>query len=392
MLKQIFAITRLNLASIPQRWGMSLATIISVALVVGVLLAFMAMANGFVATIAGTGSENVAIVLRKGAQAELNSGISSEQVRLIREAPGLARNAEGNTITSAELYVIADGLKRSTMTKVNVPLRGVGQNAMALRDGMKITNGMMFAQGSNELIVGEAVIREFAGFDLGQEVHLGNNTWKVVGTFSTGGTVFESELWADVGVLQNLFRRGNSVQSMRVRLDGADGLEQLQQWAEEQSQMSLDIQTEKQFFSGQSGSLEAMVKYVGWPLAIIMAIGALAGAWNTMYASVDARTSEIATLRTIGFHGFAAFVGTMIEALVLAGIGGLVGALFAYLFFNGLSTSTLGTGFTQVVFRFEVTAASIQTGVILALIVGFLGGLAPSIRAARVPLISVHGG
>jgi len=392
MLKQIFAVTALNLRSIPQRWGMSLATIIAVALVVSVLLAFMAMSNGFSATLSGSGSDNVAMVLRKGAQTELNSGISGEQIRLISEAPGLSRDENGNTIISAELYVIADGLKRSTMTKVNLPLRGVGKNAMQLREGMKITQGMMFASGSNELIVGEAVIREFAGFDLGQEIRLGTNTWKVVGIFSTGGTVFESEIWANAGVLQNLFRRGNSYQSLRAELDGADGLEKFKEWAENEPQLSLDIQTEKQFFAGQAGSLENMVNFVGWPLAIIMAIGALAGAWNTMYASVDARISEIATLRTIGFNGFSTFIGTMVEALLLAFIGGLLGALLAYLMFNGLSTSTLSAGFTQVVFKFEVTAQSVQSGIIMALIVGFLGGLAPSIRAARVPLTSVNGG
>lgn len=392
MLKQIIAVTTLSLRSIPQRWGMSLATIIAVALVVSVLLAFMAMANGFSATLSGSGSDNVAMVLRKGSQTELNSGISAEQIRLISEAPGLLRDNNGNTVISAELYVIADGLKRSTMTEVNLPLRGVGANAIRLRQGMKISQGTMFADGSNELIVGEAVIREFAGFDLGQEIRLGTNTWKVVGIFTTGGTVFESEIWADAGVLQNLYRRGNSYQSLRAELDGVDGLEKFKQWAENEPQLSLDIQTEKQFFAGQAGSLEAMVNYIGWPLAIIMAIGALAGAWNTMYASVDARTSEIATLRTIGFNGFAAFIATMTEALILAFIGGLLGALLTYLMFNGLSTSTLSAGFTQVVFKFEVTGQSIQAGVILALIVGFLGGLAPSIRAARVPLTSVNGG
>ncbi|VAV96596.1 ABC-type antimicrobial peptide transport system, permease component, partial [hydrothermal vent metagenome] len=150
MLKQIIALTLMNIRSIPQRWGMSLATVISVALVVGVLLAFMAMANGFIATMSGSGATDVAMILRKGAQAELNSGISGSQLRLIREAPGLYRDKNGDTVVSAELYVITDGLKRSTMTEANLPLRGVGKNAMQLRKGMKITQGNMFAEGSNE--------------------------------------------------------------------------------------------------------------------------------------------------------------------------------------------------------------------------------------------------
>jgi putative ABC transport system permease protein len=390
MFKQILALTSLNIRSMPQRWGMSLATIISIALVVGVLLAFLAMANGFAITMSGSGREDVAVVLRKGAQAELNSGVTGAQVRLIEEAPGVARDASGNPVTSGELYVITDGLKRTTMTEVNLPLRGVGKNAQKLRYGFEMSRGRMFSPGSNELIVGESVIREFAGFDLGQEVRLGTNTWKVVGAFTTGGTVFESEIWADASVLQNLYRRGNTVQTMRILLDGEDGLQKLQDWAENEPQVSLDIKSEKEFFAGQSGTMEAMVKFVGWPLAVIMAIGALAGAWNAMYASVDARTREIATLRTIGFGGFPAFVATMVEAILLALIGGIVGTLFVYLLFNGFSASTLGDGFTQVVFTFEVTPQSVQTGIFLAIFVGIFGGLAPAIRAARIPLLAAQ--
>ena len=390
-MKQIIALTALNLRSIPQRWGMSISTVLSIALVVGVLLAFGAMANGFQATLAGSGSDDIAVVLRKGAQAELNSGLSRDQTRLICEAPGLARNAAGDTMASAELYVIVDGIKRTTQTEVNLPLRGVAAEAVNLRSGLRISQGRMFASGSNELIVGEAVLREFAGFDVGSEIKLGNNTWRVVGAFSTGGTAFDSEIWTDAGVLQVLYQRGSSYQSMRVKLDGADGLEKLIAWAEAEPQVNLDIVTEKQFFASQAGQLSSIIMYMGWPLSIIMAIGALAGAWNAMYASVDARTREIATLRTLGFSGFAAFVGTMIEALLLSFIGGIIGSLFAYLLFNGISTSTLGAGFTQVVFLFEVTTSSIITGIILALIVGFLGGVAPSIRASRISLLAVHG-
>jgi putative ABC transport system permease protein len=390
MFNQILALTALNLRSLPQRWGMSLATIISISLVVGVLLAFMAMANGFAITLAGSGRDDVAVILRKGAQAELNSGISGIQARLIEEAPGIARDDIGNPIASGELYVITDGLKRTTMTEVNLPLRGISKNAAKLRQGFHITQGRMFSPGSNELIVGESVLREFAGFDLGQEVRLGTNTWNVVGAFSTGGTVFESEIWADAAVLQNLYKRGNTVQTLRVLLDGKDGLLKLKNWEEGEPQVSLDIQTEKEFFSSQSGTLEMMVKYVGWPLSIIMAIGALAGAWNAMYASVDARTREIATLRTIGFSGFSAFIATMVEATLLALIGGIVGTFFAYLLFNGFSASTLGAGFTQVVFTFEVTPAAIKTGITLAVIVGALGGLAPAIRASRISLLAAQ--
>ncbi len=392
MFKQISALTKLNIRSIPQRWGMSLATVFSVALVVLVLMAFLAMANGFRATLSGSGSTEVAVMLRKGAQAELNSGVSLAQLRLIREAPGIARNADGNSIVSGELYVIVDGLKRTTMTDVNLPLRGVEPDALVLRQGLKITHGHMFSSGSNELIVGEAILREFAGFDLGSEVRLGTATWKVVGVFSTGGTVFESEIWADAGSIQSLYQRGSGYQSVRAKLDGADGLKALQDWAENEPTLDLDIITEKEFFSSQASGITNIILYMGWPLAIIMAFGALAGAWNTMYASVEARTREIATLRAIGFAGFAAFVSTLVEALLLAFVGGLVGSMIAWLVFNGISASTLGGNFTQVVFAFEVTGEAVQSGIVMALIIGLLGGIIPSIRAARVPLLSVHSG
>jgi putative ABC transport system permease protein len=311
-------------------------------------------------------------------------------MRLIEEAPGVARDAAGNPIVSGELYVIVDGLKRSSQTEANLPLRGVGPAARDLRAGFTITAGRMYEPGTNELIVGEGVIREFSGFDLGETIRLGSNVWVVVGTFSTGGSVFDSEIWTDLGVIQNLYQRGTSVQSIRARLTSADAIEALRTYSEDEPRLNLDIQSEVDYFAGQAGGTSDLIMYLGWPLAIAMAIGALAGAWNTMYSSVDTRMREIATLRAIGFSGFAAAVGTMVESLVLAGVGGLIGAVAIYLMFNGVSASTLGSGFTQVVFTFAVTGGSIVTGVVLALIVGLLGGMIPAIRAATVPLLAVH--
>lgn len=390
MFNQIAAVTMMNLRSLPQRTGMSLATILSIALVTGVLLGFLAMADGFRQTVGNTGSPDVAVILRSGSQAELNSGLSSEQVRLIEAAPGIASDADGNPMVSGELYVIVDGRKRSSDTEANLPLRGVGAQALGLRENFAITQGRLFEAGTNELIVGEAVIRQFSGFELGQTIRLANNDWVVVGTFATGGSVFESEIWADTGVIQNLYQRGTSVQSIRARLTSPDAITQLREFAEAEPRLETDILPETEFYAEQSKGMSRVITWVGWPLAITMAIGALAGAWNTMYASVDARMHEIATLRAIGFSGFAAAVGTLIESLALAGLGGLIGAVATYLLFNGMTASTLGSGFSQVVFSFAVTSGSIITGIILALIVGFLGGLIPAIRAATVPLLAVH--
>ncbi|WP_417468799.1 ABC transporter permease [Maricaulis sp.] len=390
MFDQIAAVTLINLRSIPQRALLSGATVFSIALVVMVLLGFLAMSNGFSQTLQGTGSANVAVMLRTGSQTELNSGLSVEQVRLVEEAPGIARDAAGTPVVSGELFVIVDGIKRSSETEANLPLRGVGPAAQSLRSGFSIVEGRSYEPGTNELIVGEGIIREFSGFDLGETVRLGSNEWVVVGIFSTGGTVFDSEIWTDLTVIQNLYQRGTSVQSIRARLTSPEAIEDVRAYVENDPRLNLDIQNEIDYFASQAGGTATLITYLGVPLSIVMAIGALAGAWNTMYSSVDTRMREIATLRAIGFSGFAAAFGTMVESLALAGLGGLVGAAGVYLLFNGVSASTLGSSFTQVVFSFAVTPMSVLVGLALALIVGFLGGIIPAIRAATVPLLAVH--
>jgi putative ABC transport system permease protein len=390
MFNQIGAVTMINLRSIPQRAGLSLATVISIALVTAVLLGFLAMSNGFRQTVQGTGSPDTVVMLRAGSQAELNSGIGADGVRLLEEAPGIARDADDNPLVSGELYVIVDGVKRSTQTEANLPLRGVGRQAINLREGFAITAGRMFEPGTNELVVGEAILREFDGFGLDEVIRLGTNEWVVVGVFSTGGSVFESEIWADLNVIQNLYARGTGVQSVRARLTAPEAIDELEAYAEAEPRLNLDIQSEPDFYAGQAGGTAALIGFIGTPLAYLMAIGALAGAWNTMYSSVDTRMREIATLRAIGFSGFAAAVGTMVESLILAAIGGLVGAGAVYLLFDGISASTLGSGFTQVVFSFAVTPKSIGDGMLMAIVIGFFGGLVPAIRSAYIPLLTVH--
>lgn len=390
MLKQTTAVTLLNLRSIPQRWGMSLATVLSIALVVGVLLGFMAMANGFRATLDGAGSDDVAIMLRGGAMAEMNSTVSREEVRLLEVAPGIAASPEGEPLISSELYVVADGIKRTTQTRANLALRGLGEFGPALRPQFSLVQGRMFEPGTGELVVGESVLREFDGFEMGQTVRLGQNNWTVVGVFSTGGSVFDSEIWTDLGVIQNLYQRGSSVQTIRARLTSPDAIEALREYVENEPRLNLEVLSERAYFARSAGGTTNLIMILGWPLAIAMAIGALAGAWNAMYASVDARTRELATLRAIGFGGLPAFIAAMVEAVVLAAFGGLIGAVATWLLFDGVSASTLGSGFTQIVFAFAVTPDSVLQGVILAVIVGFLGGFVPAIRAARIPLLAVH--
>ncbi|MGF1462838.1 MAG: ABC transporter permease [Maricaulaceae bacterium] len=382
----------LTLRSLPQRLWLSSATVLSIALVVGVLLAFLAMAAGFEQTLEGSGAEDVAVILAPGSGAELSSGIGRDQVTLLSELPGIARDPGGDPIASAEVYAVVEAIKRSTGTPVNTPLRGIGPQAIPFRPGFEIVEGRMFEPGTNEIIVGRGLLEEFSGFELGARPSLRSAEWVVVGVFAIPGTVFDSELWADRAVVQNLTDRGASVSSMRVRLDGPNAIERMEQAMDADPRLDFEITVEKEYFGRQSQATSSIIRNLGWPVSILMALGALAGALNTMYASVEARTREIATLRAIGFMGMAGFVATLAESLVLSALGGLIGAVATYLVFDGLSASTLALGgsFTQIVFAFNVGPQTIANGVTLALIIGVLGGFAPAWRAARAPLLAVH--
>jgi putative ABC transport system permease protein len=388
ILLQVIAVTAINIKSLTQRLWLSLTTVVAIALVVMVLLAFLAMANGFQRTIAGSGAEDIAVVLRGGSQAEINSTVSREQVRLIEDGPGIARGTDGKPLVSAELYLVVDGVKRSSGTKANLPLRGIGEEGLQLRKNIAIAAGRMFNRGANEIVVGKALAREFAGFELGDSVSFGTTRWTVVGLFEAGGSVFESEIWADLPVVQSLFNRNNFVQTVRARLASPAALAELKSYNDNDPRLKLDVKSEAAYFADQSSQTTDLIQKLGWPLAIAMAFGALAGALNTMYSSVAARAIEIATLRAIGFGGFSAFAGTLAESLALAAIGGVIGAVATYLIFDGVSASTLGGNFTQVVFSFKLSAGLIGEGVLLALIVGLIGGLFPALRAARTPIVA----
>jgi putative ABC transport system permease protein len=385
---QMLSVTTINLKSLPQRLFLSLATVIAVGLVVTVLLAFLAMANGFRRTIADSGADDIAVVLRSGSLSEINSVVLLNQVRLIEDGPGIARGADGKPQTSGELYLTVDGIKRSTGTKASLPLRGLGPQGPALRRGVVITAGRMFNPGSNEIIVGKALGKEFGGFDLGKTVTFNSTRWTVVGIFSADGSVFESEIWADLPVLQSLFKRGGAVQTVRARLTSPAAIEALRAYSDNDPRLKLDVMSEAAYFAQQASNTSDLIQKLGWPLAIAMAFGSLAGALNTMYSSVAARATEIATLRAIGFGGFSTFVGTLVESLILAAIGGVIGAAATYLIFDGFTASTMGASFSQVVFNFQLSPRLIGQGLLLALVVGLIGGLFPALRAARMPIVA----
>jgi len=385
-IKQIIAVTLLNLRNLPQRFASSAVAVVGVAAVVLVFAAVLSMAAGLERTMLSAGSDNTAVIMRSGATSELNSGLSNEQTLIIGNAPGVLKDGD-NAIMSAELYVITDVKKLSNQTDANVPFRGVQAGAFEVRDNIRISDGRMFEPGKNEIVVGRAAQQEFMGLNVGDTIRFGQTEWSIVGTFDAGGSVSESELWTDVRVLQNAYRRGNSFQSVRVRLESPDSIETLRQALDDDPRIDPDVMSERDYYSSQSQGLVQFIKLIGYPLTILMAIGAVFGALNSMYSSVSVRGKEIATLRALGFGPMAVLFSTVIESVLLALVGGLLGGLLAYLAFNGFTASTLnGQSFSQVVFDFAVTPELLMQGMKAALVIGVIGGFFPAIRAARLPV------
>ncbi|MEX0976132.1 MAG: ABC transporter permease [Woeseia sp.] len=385
-LKQIVAVTALNIRNLPQRFSSSLVAVVGIAAVVLVFAAVLSMAKGFERTMINAGSEDTAIVLRSGSSAELNSGLSNEQMLIVANAPGVLKDGD-SPVLSAELYVVVDVRKKSTNEDANVPLRGVQSAAFDVRDNVRMSEGRMFEPGRNELIVGRAAQQQFAGLDVGSTIAFGQTDWSIVGAFEADGSVSESELWTDVRVLQGVYRRGNSYQSVRVRLQSPDSLPILEAALKEDPRIDPDVLSERAYYSSQAEGLSNFIRLIGYPLTILMSIGAVFGALNSMYSSISARGKEIATLRALGFGPFAVMMSTIIESVLLAFAGGILGGLLAYVVFNGFQVSTLnGASFSQVVFNFAVTGDLLLQGLVAALIIGFIGGLFPAIRAARLPV------
>ena len=385
-LQQIFAVTWLNLRNLPRRVGSSVVAVIGVAAVVLVFAAVLSMAKGFERTMISAGSDDTAIIMRSGSTSELNSGISNDQALLIANAPGVLKDGD-SAVISAELYVVVDVKKKSTNTDANVPFRGVQSGAFEVRDNVTVIEGRMFDTGKNQIIVGRAAQQEFAGLDTGSTIRFGQTEWQIVGAFEAQGSVSESELWTDVRVLQNAYRRGNFFQSVRVKLQGAGSLQELEAALEADPRIDPDVMSEKEYYSGQAAPLSRFIKLLGYPLTILMSIGAVFGALNSMYSSVSARGKEIATLRALGFGPISILCSTMIESTLLALVGGIVGGAVAFLVFNGFQVSTLnGASFSQVVFDFAVTPELLIDGLYAALIIGAFGGLFPALRAARLPV------
>jgi putative ABC transport system permease protein len=383
---QVASITKYGLMSIPQRRGAVAATMLGIAGVVAVFVGVLSIAAGFRRVMAVSGSPDAAIILRSGADSEMVSGLSREDTRVIADAPGVARSANG-PLASAELWVIINLPKRATGLDANVPLRGVEENAGAMRDGFKITQGRMFEPGKDEIIAGIGAAREFKGLEVGNTLKIGRNDWTITGLFSANGGVAESEAWTDAHVLQEVYRRGDSFQSVYARLNSPGDFQKFKDSLTTNPQLSVKVMRQTDFYSGQSETLTRLISTLGVLIAFLMALGAVFGALNTMYSAVAARSREIATLRALGFGRGAILVSLMIESLAVALAGGVIGAIIAYLAFNNLQTATMNwQSFAEVTFAFRVTPDLLVHGILWAVVIGLCGGIFPAIRACRIPI------
>jgi putative ABC transport system permease protein len=385
MLRQALAITGLSIRSIPERWAPSLVIVVGLAGVVAVFTALLAMAAGFESTLKATGRTDAALILRGGSDAELNSAFDRASTDLIKEQPGIASGADGKPLASAELMVIAELVRKDDVRNgANITLRGVEPAAFALRPQLQIVGGRNFTPGLRELIVGRGVLQQFQGAAIGDTVRMRGSEWKVVGTFASGDA-HDSEMWTDINVARSTFgRQGTS--SVLAALDGPDGLARLRSAVAAEPRLSLDVLREQDYFSGQTRQFRRTIGFLAGVVTLIMALGAVFAALNSMYAAVAARGKEIATLRALGFGGLPVVSSVMTEALLLALAGGVLGAVIAYTLFNNLSVSTLGQNFTQVVFNFKVTPQLVARGLVIAVIIGMIGGFMPALRAARLPV------
>ena len=385
---QFVAVTAMNLRSLPSRIGASLVAVVGIGGVVAVLVSLLSMGEGFRAALDLSGRDDVAMILRGGSSDELSSSISREQYDVVVLAPGIARDARG-PIVAGELYTIVDLPMRSTGTGANVPFRGVGERSMELRPGFRIVAGRMFRPGQGEVTVGRGVHAQFGKVDLGSEIKWGSQTWRVVGVFEAGGSVSESEVWTDSVLLRGVYRRGNTVQIVRARLESREALATLGAALQRDPRLNVSVRSERAFYSDQSRILLALIRYVGTTLGLLMGIGAVFAALNTMYSAVSARTREIATLRALGFGAGPVVTSVLFEAAVLGLAGGVAGGLLAYFALNGYRASTLNwASFSQLSFAFTVTPQLLVTGLVYSLILGLVGGLLPGLRAARMPVAS----
>jgi putative ABC transport system permease protein len=386
VLTQVATITAMNIRNMSARLASSIVALIGIAGVVTVLVGVLSIGEGFRAVLDESGATDVAIVIRNGATDELGSGLTLEQTRVITNSNLIARDADG-AIASPELYVVVDVPMKSTGTAANVPLRGIGPQATKLRQNFKIVEGRVFDPGKFEVIVGRGASLQFAGLNVGNTIRWGTTDWTVTGIFEDKASVSESEIWTNDSVLQNAYNRGSGYQSVRAKLTSAAAVQPFKDTLTSDPRVNVRVYTERQYYEEQSRSLVTLVSTIGTAIAVLMGLGAIFAALNTMYSAVSSRTREIATLRAMGFGATPVVASVLAEGVLIGLLGGAIGGLVSYVAFNGVRASTINfASFSQVSFAFTVTPPLLVQAIVYAIVLGLVGGLLPSLRAARLPI------
>jgi len=375
-----------NVRSVRARWASAIVAVAGIAGTVGVFVAMLSLAKGFRATLVSSGSPDNALIVRGGATSEMTSGVALDAVKVIQDAPGIARGPNGPLVT-AEAVLMAPIPLISTGTDANVELRGVSSNVLEIRKNVRIVQGRMFQPGLAEVLVGKNANKTYSGLTLGNKIRLGKMEWQVVGIFDAGGSSFDSEVWGDSHLFAAAYDRPDTFfQSATVHLTSPEALTQLKDALTSDPRLNVDVTREIDYYSKQSTSMTRLITTLGGFVAFIMAIGAVFGALNTMYSAVADRGKEIATMRALGFGGPSVVISFLIEALLISFVGGLLGCL-AVLRLNGLTTSTINfQTFSNLAFAFKITPGLLVEGIVFALVMGVLGGFFPAVRAARLPV------
>lgn len=375
-----------NFRSVKARWTSAVVAVLGIAGTVGVFVAMLSLARGFKATLVSSGSAGNAIVMRAGATSEMTGAILLPEVKIVEDAPGVARTKDGPLVTP-EVVVIAPFPLRSTGTDANVQVRGVSPRALDVRNKIKIIRGRFFEPGVAELVVGRNAATTYSGLTLGNSIKFGGGNWTIVGIFDAGGSAFDSEVWSDARVLNQVYKRPDSVfQSATVHLTSPDVFQKFKDAVVADPRLNVDVSREVDYYDKQSRTLTTLITVLGGIVAAIMGIGAVFGALNTMYSAVSERGREIATMRALGFGAASVVVSFVIEALLISFVGGAVGCL-AVLPLNGLTTGAMNwQTFSHLAFAFKITSPLLGLGVVFALVMGVVGGLPPAIRAARRPV------
>jgi putative ABC transport system permease protein len=375
-----------NFRSIRARWTSTIVAVLGIAGTVGVFVAMLSLANGFKATLVASGSRGNALILRAGSPTEMMGGVTLDSVRVVQDAPGVARDSSGPLVTQEVVGVMPFPLI-STGTDANVQVRGVSSNVLRIRTFAKITDGRMFQPGLSEIVVGRNASRTYAGLTLGNSVQFGGGRWQVVGIFDAGGSAFDSEIWCDAKLLNEILKRPDNIfQSITVHLESPQAFQQFKDAVTSDPRMNVDVTREIDYYAKQSTVMTRLITVLGGLVAAIMAIGAIFGALNTMYSAISERGREIATMRAVGFSGWNVVLSFLFEALLISFIGGIIGCV-AVLPLNGLTTNTMNfQTFANVAFAFKITFDLLLLGVVFALVMGILGGLLPAIRAASRPV------